>query len=234
MEGISLLLTMIRRESEPDYLAFFQNSGTGPVYSVLCQGTAGQKLLNLLGLEKSEKTLLYTMLPSSLARRLMQGMVSVMGINVPGNGIALSVPVSSVGGESCLKRLMPHQNNEGNEEKHMERSTPYDLIIAIAQRGSSELVMDAARQAGAGGGTIVHAKGTGGDYAEKFFGVSIAAEKEMVLIVTRREQKAAIMRAIMDKAGAKSEAHTALFSLPVEDVAGLRSVMTPQEEAGTP
>ena len=230
MEGISLLLAMIRREAEPDYLAYLRDGDAGPVFSMLCQGTAGQKLLNLLGLEKSEKVLLYTLAPRHTARRLMHGMVSLLGINVPGNGIALSVPVGSMGGESSLKCLLPHQNDEASEEISMERTTPYDLIIAIAQRGSSELVMDAARQAGAGGGTIVNAKGTGGEYAEKFFGVSLAAEKELVLIVTRREQKGDIMRAIMAQAGAKSEAHTALFSLPVEDVVGLRSVMAPDTE----
>jgi len=59
----------------------------------------------------------------------------------------------------------------------------------------------------------------------KFFGMSIADEKEMVMILTAANQKTAIMRAIMDKAGVNSPAHTVMFTLPVESVAGLRSVM---------
>ena len=113
------------------------------------------------------------------------------------------------------------------EEK---RAYPFDLILAIAQQGYAETVMDMARKAGAGGGTVVHAKGLGEEYAEKFLGLSIAAEKEMILIVTRHEQNDAIMRAIMDGAGAHSQAHTVLFSLPVEDVVGLRSIMKEAEE----
>ena len=79
--------------------------------------------------------------------------------------------------------------------------------------------------AGAGGGTIVHAKGTASTGTAKFFGISIANEKEMVLIAVRHEKKDAVMHAIMEKAGAASEAHTVVFTLPVENIVGLRSVM---------
>ena len=89
--------------------------------------------------------------------------------------------------------------------------------------------MEAARSAGAGGGTVVHAKGTAAEEARKFLGVSLAAEKEMVLILLRQETRRAVMRAIMDQAGVHTPAHTILFSLPVEDIAGLKSVM--QQEA---
>ena len=84
--------------------------------------------------------------------------------------------------------------------------------------------MDAARSAGAYGGTVVHAKGTGMEAAEKFMGVSLAAEKEMVFIVTKTEQKNAIMQAIMKDAGLDSKAKSIVFSLPVTDTAGLRLI----------
>jgi len=86
-------------------------------------------------------------------------------------------------------------------------------------------VMDAARSAGAMGGTVLHAKGTNPFGENRFFGMSIADEKEMIMILTAANQKTAIMRAIMDKAGVSSPAHTVMFTLPVESVAGLRSVM---------
>ena len=166
------------------------------------------------------------------AARLMRRMVTEMGINISGTGIALSLPVGSIGGQSSLNYFMRPQNDENGEVDQMEekRAYPFDLILAIAQQGYAETVMDMARKAGAGGGTVVHAKGLGEEYAEKFLGLSIAAEKEMILIVTRHEQKDAIMRAIMDGAGAHSQAHTVLFSLPVEDVVGLRSIMKEAEE----
>ena len=82
--------------------------------------------------------------------------------------------------------------------------------------------MDAARAAGATGGTAVHAKGTGTELAKKFFGVSIAAEKELIFILTREETRVPIMKAIMARAGMQTEAQSLVFSLPVSGIAGLR------------
>ena len=96
------------------------------------------------------------------------------------------------------------------------------MIVVIANHGYSEEVMDAARAQGAGGGTVIHAKGTGLEKAEKFLGVSIADEKEMIFIVAKTEMKNAIMRSIMENAGLESRARSVVFSLPVTDTAGLR------------
>ena len=95
-------------------------------------------------------------------------------------------------------------------------------MIAIANQGSIDAVMDAARSANAGGGTVIHAKGTGTEGARKFLGVSVAEEKEMIFIVTRTEEKNKIMKAIMEKTGLGSKEKTVIFSLPVTDTAGLR------------
>ena len=85
-------------------------------------------------------------------------------------------------------------------------------------------MMDAARGAGAYGGTVLHAKGTGMEQAEKFLGVSLAAEKEIILIVAKKEQKNDIMKAVMEQAGMESKAKSIVFSLPVTDTAGLRLI----------
>ena len=102
------------------------------------------------------------------------------------------------------------------QEKQME------LIVAICEKGHTDSVMDAARNAGARGGTVIHAKGTGSKYSSKFFGISIAEEKEMIYIVSSSENKKDIMKGIMQNAGIDTEAHTLVFSLPVSDTAGLR------------
>lgn len=97
-----------------------------------------------------------------------------------------------------------------------------ELIVAITNHGYVDQVMDAARAAGARGGTVIHALGTGAEQAEKFFGISIAREKDMIFIVTRSQDRNAIMKAIVAKAGETSKAHAIVFSLPVADIAGLR------------
>ena len=110
----------------------------------------------------------------------------------------------------------------------MEREITHDLIVVITNQGYTDLVMDAAREAGATGGTVIHAKGTGTELVQKFFGVSIATEQEMIFILTRSETKKAIMKGIMAKAGIQSAAQSLVFSLPVGDIAGLREVDQPE------
>ena len=95
------------------------------------------------------------------------------------------------------------------------------LIITIVDKGNTDMVMDAAREAGAGGGTTIKAKGTGAG-AQKFFGLSLAEEKEMLFIVTPTDKKKDIMKAIMQNAGIDSKAHSLVFSLPVTETAGFR------------
>ena len=102
------------------------------------------------------------------------------------------------------------------------KETSHELLVVMANQGYTEQIMDAAREANATGGTVIHAKGTGAISAKKFFGLSIAAEKEMVFIVAKTDSKKEIMRAIMQNAGADTEANSLVFSLPVNDTAGFK------------
>ena len=104
------------------------------------------------------------------------------------------------------------------------KDTAHQLITVIANQGNIDLIMNAARSAGAYGGTVIHAKGTGIEAADRFMGVSLAAEKEMIFIVAKTEQKNTIMKAIMEQAGLESKAKAIVFSLPVTDTAGLRLI----------
>lgn len=99
-------------------------------------------------------------------------------------------------------------------------NTDYELIITIAASGHTDTVMNAARSAGARGGTVLHGKGTGAEGAPSFYNISLAEEKELILIVSAAAEKAAIMQAILRAAGPGTEAGGIVFSLPVTEVAG--------------
>ena len=83
-----------------------------------------------------------------------------------------------------------------------------------------EKYLDEAVMAGMNEVCIVHGKGTGSHSAQKFYAVSLASEKEIVLILTKTEQKTAIMRSILKEAGPDSPAGSIVFSLPVTEIAG--------------
>lgn len=97
----------------------------------------------------------------------------------------------------------------------------YELIITIVNKGFTSVVMDAARKVGARGGTILNAKGSGTHEAEKMFGLVIRPEKELVLILARREDRNDIMQSIIKDAGLNSLGMGICFSLPVDEVMGV-------------
>lgn len=98
----------------------------------------------------------------------------------------------------------------------------HSLIIAIVNTGFTDLVMNAAREHGAKGGTVTHARGTGTKEFEKIYGITLSEGKEMVLIIVKKDIEDKVLKAINDAAGLQSEGRGIAFSLPVEAVAGLK------------
>lgn len=97
----------------------------------------------------------------------------------------------------------------------------YKLIVTIVNKGFSTAVMDAARSAGATGGTIINARGAGAHEAEKLFGIAVQPEKETVLIIVDGNSCADIMKSVIEKAGLNTLGAGICFSVPVDDVLGV-------------
>ncbi|MCD7747923.1 MAG: P-II family nitrogen regulator [Firmicutes bacterium] len=231
MSEYSFLLTIVGRDSENDFLEFFKAQEIYAVFSAFGRGTASRSILDYLGIENDERTVLMTILPSGKSKKILSLLVERMGINVPGVGIALTIPLESIGGGTSMKYLtegQPSPQNQPHKEAYGSKmnENKYSLVIIISERGKSDSVMNAAREAGAAGGTVVHGKGTATKLAAKFFGVSIAEEKELIYIVAKKSGKDAIMKSVLEKAGPSTPAHAVAFSLPVEDVAGLSELLT--------
>lgn len=223
MGEIYLMTTIVDRTNGRKYFEFYKQEELHVMYVTMGQGTARGDILDYLGLEASEKVVIYSFLEMDRWKTVKKDLQKKLQIDAPGEGIAYLIPLSSIGGRRTLQFLLEKQELPEREESTL-KDTTYELIVAIADQGNLDLVMDAARGAGAYGGTVIHAKGTGMEYAEKYLGVTIAAEKEMIFIVTKKEQKNSIMKAIMEEAGMESTAKTVVFSLPVTDTAGLRLV----------
>ena len=217
MDRADLMIVITDRSRGGEFAAWFQAQGATLVLSALGQGTAATEVLDYLGLEATEKAVLLLAAPRS--GRLVRKAARELWLDVPGRGILMAVPISSVGGARARDYLLSWQ---AEEEDDMERDITHELIVVIANRGHTDQVMDAARSAGAAGGTTIHAKGTGTELARKFFGVSLAAEKEIVFILAKEADRKPIMKAVMTQAGMSTKAQAVVFSLPVTDLAGLR------------
>lgn len=103
----------------------------------------------------------------------------------------------------------------------MDIAREFDLIMTIVNRGYADQVVDAARSAGAHGGTVFYARGTGVQEVEKFFAISIQPEKEVVINLVKHDQTQGIMHSIVAAAGLKTEAKGLSFALPVTNVKGI-------------
>ena len=217
------MTTIVDRKVAKKYSELYKENEQHVMFVTLGSGTAANEILDYLGLENTEKAVIFSMQEESAWEKIKKQLQQKLKIDAPGGGIAFTIPLSSIGGKKTLQFLLEGQNYQKEEESTL-KDTVHELIVVIADQGNIELIMDAARGAGAYGGTVIHAKGTGMEQAEKFMGVSLAAEKEMIFIVTRKEQKNEIMRAIMEKAGLNSRAKSIVFSLPVTDTAGLRLI----------
>ncbi|MBO7378127.1 MAG: P-II family nitrogen regulator [Clostridia bacterium] len=98
----------------------------------------------------------------------------------------------------------------------------YEAIFFILNKGYVDEAMEAARAAGARGGTIINGRGTA-DPEEMIrkLGISVQAEKELLLILAEKGDKTAIMKAISAAAGLNKAGGGIGFSVPVEDTVGL-------------
>lgn len=223
MGNLFLMTTIVDRKVAKKYSELYKENEQHVMFVTLGSGTAANEILDYLGLENTEKAVIFSVQEESAWQKIKKQLQQKLKIDAPGGGIAFTIPLSSIGGKKTLQFLLEGQDYQKEEESTL-KDTVHELIVVIADQGNIELIMDAARGAGAYGGTVIHAKGTGMEQAEKFMGVSLAAEKEMIFIVTRKEQKNEIMRAIMEKAGLNSRAKSIVFSLPVTDTAGLRLI----------
>lgn len=223
MGNLYLMTTIADRKTAHKYVELYEENNLNVTFLSLGFGTAANEVLDYLGLESTEKAVAYSVLEESSWINIKKQLEKKLKIDAPGGGIAFTIPLSSVGGKKTLQFLLESQDYKKEEESTLKNTT-HDLVVVIAEQGYTEMIMDAARAAGAYGGTVIHAKGTGMQAADKFMGVSLAAEKEIIYIVTKSEQKNPIMQAIMEKAGINSKAKAIVFSLPVTDTAGLRLI----------
>ena len=106
----------------------------------------------------------------------------------------------------------------------------HEVIFAIVNSGYAEEAMDVARECGARGGTILNARGVAREDAAAFFGITIHAEKEILMMVVEKDIRDKVLSALYQQMGMAKKAQGIVFSLPVSDAAGLAPAMEPTEE----
>ena len=105
----------------------------------------------------------------------------------------------------------------------------HEVIFAIVNSGFADDVMEVAREQGARGGTILNARGVAKEEAAAFFGITLHAEKEILMMGVEKDIRAKVLNAIYKEMGMAKAAQGIAFSLPVSDVAGLAQKIEPKK-----
>ena len=194
-DSVGKLLVVVMEKHRCDAVMAAARKAGAPGGTVLMgRGTAQSKWLRMLGLDDVDKELLYSLLPSPLVGPVMNAIRNAPAL-ARTRGIMFTIDVLEA---------IRHQNTPAvasqTQEDLMSDSRPeqsgYELLSVIVNNGSADQVMDAARSAGATGGTVIHARGTARPDDATFFGITIVPEKELVMILSPRENSARIMDSI--------------------------------------
>lgn len=109
------------------------------------------------------------------------------------------------------------------------KTNEHEVIFAIVNSGYAEDVMAVAREQGVRGGTILNARGVVREDAAAFFGITLHADKEILMMVVEKSIRDKVLNAIYKEMGMAKKAKGISFSLPVSDVVGLSAAKPPEE-----
>lgn len=189
MASFDLIMSIVPRNSGEllTHAASKAEAGGGTI--AMGRGTASNSILQMLGFGDSAKDIVYILTDSNRTQTIKNALVDASREKKRPFGILFSISVSHFIKTGSVSA-------ESKEETAMAKNSTHKLITIIVNRGFAEDAMDAARKAGAGGGTIINARGTAKEGDAKFFGMEIIPEKDMVLILAENEKADAILNAV--------------------------------------
>lgn len=206
----SLFLAIVNRGRGEDVLGEMRAFGLNGAVIFLGEGTISNRFLEILGLEETQKDVIYMPVPAMLEDSLHEMMLATFDLRQKNRGIAFSMPLSRFGTEQYL--------DEG--ERFDPRSFEYHCIVVIVDRGRSRDCLRAARKAGAGGGTIVHGRGAGVP-ADSYFPIMVEPQKDIVLLLTPTSDVLRIRKAVVEELELNKPGNGILFVMPISRATGL-------------
>ncbi len=200
-------------------------------YQCRGKGTAPTEMLDLFGLGGAARLVTVAILSNVMAREAFDALNRGLAVRRRGRGIAVTIPVTGL--QSPLMQLLSAEAREAVEQKAEERITrdmaemqekaAYAALLVAVASGYSEDVVEAARSAGARGGTVLKGRRKNSEQVSAHFGVALQEEQELVVIVVPRAKKTGVMSAISSACGLKTQAHGVVIALPVDEAIGLET-----------
>ena len=217
-----MLVSIVNYEDELRMKEVLDDCSIALAFTFAGTGTAHSAVLDYLGIGQTEKSVLCSLIPESDEDIILREIRTKMALYRVGRGISFTIPLSGIS-EIVAKGLTGAATEKSFDGRKVmtNEDRKYDLIVAAVAVGQVDDAMEAARAAGAAGGTILRARSISNAKAEQFIGITLMQEQEILLILAKRENKLAIMQALSDRVGLKTEAGGVIFSLPVDKTAGI-------------
>lgn len=217
-----LLVSIVNYGDEHSLKEILDEVSTTLSFSFPGRGTARSAMLDYLGIGQTEKAIILSLIPENDEDAIMKEIRAKLSLYLVGRGISFTIPLSAVS-EIIANGITGAATIKTTEGKKImnDGERQYHLIIAAMAANYTDEAMEAAREAGAAGGTIIRARSIDNKKAEQFIGITLTTEQELLLILAKKDSKTAIMQAISERAGLKSEAGGVIFSVPVDKTAGI-------------
>ncbi len=213
--SLMLVCVIVNFGSGSGVLKIAKQNGVPGGTIMLGRGTVNNRLLELLDLSDIRKEIVLMIADEALGYAALEKLDKHFHFSKPYHGIAFTVPVLSVlGASKCAY--------EKNMESCGVDTGMYHSIFVIVDKGKGDEIMDVATKAGARGGTIMQARGSGLHENSKLFQMEIEPEKEVVLILTKKETTDSIVSALCDEMHIDKPGQGILFVQDVGRVYGLQ------------
>lgn len=224
-----MVILITREKDQKKVEALFDGLHIPLCYQNRGKGTAPSEVMDILGLGGASRLITVGILPRFLVADLKEAATRLLDFDKRGGGIALTIPVTAL--QNPIYQML-NQEARAEWKQHMEERTRKDMaevtshmdyvvIWASVAGGHSDEVIDAARAAGARGGTVLRGRQRHSQRMSQRLGISVQEERDFVMIAVPREKKAAVMAAISGSCGLTSPAHGVVLSLPVDEAIGL-------------
>ncbi len=219
---LRLLLSVTQAEAEHRVVEVLQKNGIPLCFEARAKGTAPSELLNAIGLGGTTRVLTVGLLPRANVPAVFDAINKALSYHRRGAGIAVTLPLTGVQ-NSILQLTAPAgcAESAAEKEKHGMNDQPYALLWVSVKAGHGDEAVDAARKAGARGGTVLKGSRYSTEDASSFLGISIREEQDLVMIVLPAQSKPAVMTAVTAVCGLNTPAHGVVVSMPVDEVMGL-------------
>ena len=191
--GYKLLISIVPHDSGELIANAAKSAGAGGGTITMGRGTASNGVLQLLGLGDTSKDIVYIIIKENLKEAVYNEIIKASEKKSHfGVMFTLNTPDFIRAGH------LDEKSDGAKGEEIMKNEKNYQMINIIVNKGYAEDAMAAARKAGAGGGTIIGARGTAKEGDAAFFGMKIVPEKEMLMILVPAEKKNDIVSAITE------------------------------------